>query len=553
MKINPSKKYRPFSPIDLPSRQWPSRTLVKAPIWCAVDLRDGNQALIDPMDSARKHMFFDMLVKCGFKEIEIAFPSASQTDFDFTRELIERGKAKNVVLQVLTQAREELIDRTFEALSGAPQAIMHLYNSTSPVQRRVVFQKEPHEIVALAVQGAKQVLERVKQHPETKWMLEYSPESFTGTELDFALEITEAVLNVWQPTPDNKVIVNLPATVEMSTPNVYADQIEYFSNKVRGRENIILSVHPHNDRGTAVAASELALMAGAERLEGTLFGNGERTGNADLVTVALNLFSQGIDPGLDFSNIREIVKVVENCNQIPVHIRHPYAGDLVFTAFSGSHQDAIRKGLRARKDNEAWEVPYLPIDPADVGRAYEPIIRINSQSGKGGVAFILEQDHGFALPKKMQAEFSHVVQKITDKTKQAISSQQVLEAFLDEYVRCIEPFAFIGYQEKPVGEQCCGSFKLQKTGKPLAFEAAGNGLLDALTKGLSAHLGFPLDILSYTEHAATVGSTSNAIAYVETGSALWESSFGIGIDSNFVVASMKAILNSLNRGLRDRS
>jgi 2-isopropylmalate synthase len=549
MKNDPAKKYRPFTPIDLPSRQWPSRTLSKPPIWCAVDLRDGNQALVDPMDAKRKHRFFDLLVRCGFKEIEASFPSASQTDFDFTCEVIESGKAKDVTLQALTPARDEFIDRTFEALAGAPQAIMHLYNSTSPIQRKVVFQKEPHEIVDLAVHGAKRILERMKDYPETKWALEYSPESFTGTELDFALDITHAVLDVWQPSPSRKVIINLPATVEMATPNVYADQIEYFCNKVRGRENLIISIHPHNDRGTAVAASELALMAGADRLEGTLFGNGERTGNADLMIVAMNLYSQGIDPELDFSSIREIVKVAEHCNQIPIHPRHPYAGELVFTAFSGSHQDAIRKGLRAHQSDDFWEVPYLPLDPADVGRAYEPIIRINSQSGKGGMAFVLEHDHGFVLPKKMQAEFSHIVQKITDETKQAISSQALLETFLAEYVNRTDPFKFVDYKDRSEGEQCIGFFTVEKNRAPLKLEAPGNGLLDALTKALAMQAGFPLDILSYSEHAATVGSTSKAIAYVETGSTMWGSSFGVGVDTNFVVASMKALVNSLNRGL----
>ncbi|MDD3370923.1 MAG: 2-isopropylmalate synthase, partial [Alphaproteobacteria bacterium] len=467
MKKNPAEKYTPFPPIRLSDRQWPSRVITKAPLWCAVDLRDGNQALIDPMDAKKKLRFFDMLVQCGFKEIEVSFPSASQTDYDFTRELIETGRAQKTALQVLTPAREEFIDKTFEAVQGAPKVVMHLYNSTSPVQRRVVFQKSPEEIIALAVAGASRIAENVKKYPQTEWTLEYSPESFTGTELDFAIEVVEAVLDVWKSTPQRRAIVNLPSTVEMATPNVYADQIEYFLRKVRGRENIILSVHAHNDRGTAVAATELALLAGAERVEGTLFGNGERTGNADLVTLALNMYSQGLDPGLDFSNIREIVKVVEQCNKLPVHPRHPYAGELVFTAFSGSHQDAIRKGLRAREGSAAWEVPYLPIDPADVGREYEPIIRINSQSGKGGVAYVLEEDHGFSLPKSMQAEFGQVVQKIADRTQQAVGSQAVLDAFMSEYILATKPFRLCEYKGCNVDGQCAGVFVLERDGASL--------------------------------------------------------------------------------------
>jgi len=549
MMDNPAKKYRPFPPVDLPGRKWPSRTIKKPPIWCSVDLRDGNQALVDPMDSERKMRLFDLLVRCGFSEIEVGFPSASQTDYDFTRQLIESGRAKNVILQVLVPARAELIDQTFEALKGAPKAIVHLYNSTSPTQRRVVFQKEKHEITALAVEGATHIYKRMKDFPDTAWALEYSPESFTGTELDYAIEITEAVLDVWHPTPKHKAIVNLPATVEMATPNIYADQIEYFCENVRGRKNMIISVHPHNDRGTAVAAAELALMAGADRVEGTLFGNGERTGNVDLVTLALNLYSQGVDPGLDFSNISEIVKIAEHCNQLPVHPRHPYAGELVFTAFSGSHQDAIRKGLRARKPGDFWDIPYLPIDSADLGRAYEPIIRINSQSGKGGIAFVMEEDHGFNLPKKLQVEFGKIVQKITDDTKHAISSQALLETFLSEYAEGTEPYKFLDYTEQNEGEEWFVSFMLEKNGEPVSISSRGNGPLDALIKALSAHLELKLDILSYSEHAATVGSTSQAIAYIETGSDKWSSSFGVGTDTNIAVASMKAIISSINRGL----
>jgi 2-isopropylmalate synthase len=554
MLKTPDQKYRPFPPIALPERQWPSRTLAKPPIWCAVDLRDGNQALIDPMDSDRKRRLFDLMVRCGFREIEVGFPSASQTDYDFTRDLIETGRAtKDIALQVLMPAREEFIDKTFEALAGVPKAIVHLYNSTSPTQRRVVFQKSREEIVAIAVSGAEHILKHVKARPETEWVFEYSPESFSATELDFAIEITEAVMSVWQPTPDRKAIVNLPATVECATPNVYADQIEYFGKHVKGRENLIISTHPHNDRGTAVAAAELSLLAGADRVEGTLFGNGERTGNVDLITLALNLYSQGVAPGLDFSNMPELVEIAEYCNQLPVHPRHPYAGELVFTAFSGSHQDAIRKGLRAMAPDGIWDVPYLPIDPADLGRAYEPIIRINSQSGKGGVAFVMEQDHGFNLPKKLQADFSALVQKITDDTKQALGSADLLKIFLAEYVQRKDPFRLLAYYERHDGDSWQGSFQLDEEGKPITIAASGNGLLDTFTKALSSHTSLALDILSYSEHAATRGSESKAIAYVETGSGKWESSFGVGEDTNTAMAALKAILSSLNRGLAKSS
>ncbi len=553
MLKDPSQKYRPFPPIDLPGRQWPSRTITKAPLWCSVDLRDGNQALVDPMDAERKMRFFDLLVRCGFREIEVGFPSASQTDFDFTRALIESKKAEGIVLQVLVPARKELIEKTFDAVRDAPSVIVHLYNSTSPVQRRVVFQKEPDDIVALAVEGASFIKKCAARFPRTQWTFEYSPESFTATELDFALRITDAVMDVWRPTAAHKAIVNLPATVEVATPNVYADQIEYFCGHVRNRENVIISVHPHNDRGTAVAAAELALLAGADRVEGTLFGNGERTGNVDLVTLALNLYTQGVAPQLDFSHINEFVKVAEHCTQIPVHPRHPYAGELVFTAFSGSHQDAIRKGLRARKPQDLWDVPYLPIDSADVGRAYEPIIRINSQSGKGGIAFVLEEDHGFHLPKKLQAAFSRRIQKVADESGHALSSQTILDSFLAEYMRREDPLAFVDYKEETKGNDCRVAFSLTEKGLPLSIQGEGNGLLDALTKALSSYLSEPLDILSYSEHAATVGSTSQAIAYIETANGKWASSFGVGMDTNFAVASLKALLSSINRGLQNIS
>ncbi|MDB6090321.1 MAG: 2-isopropylmalate synthase, partial [Gammaproteobacteria bacterium] len=426
MLRTPSGKYRPFAPIDIPDRTWPSRTLTAPPAWCSVDLRDGNQALIEPMDSARKLRLFAQLVRIGFKEIETGFPSASQTEFNFMRELIEAERIPDdVTVQVLTQARPELIARTFESLRGVRRAIVHLYNSTSTTQRRVVFNFDRAGIVAIAVKGAALIKQLADAQPGTEWVFQYSPESFTGTELDFAVEICDAVTAVWEPTPARKAILNLPATVEMATPNVYADQIEWFSRHVARRDSVIISVHPHNDRGTGVAAAELAMMAGAERVEGTLFGNGERTGNVDIVTLALNLYTQGVAPGLDFSNINAIAHCAEACTQLPIHPRHPYVGDLVFTAFSGSHQDAIKKGLAARDAAGVWDVPYLPIDPSDLGRSYESIIRVNSQSGKGGVAYLLERDYQLVLPRRLQIEFSRVVQAAADTSGKELTSREL--------------------------------------------------------------------------------------------------------------------------------
>src|ERR1700726_2980373 len=436
MLRNPSTKYRPFSPIDLKDRTWPSRVISAPPSWCSVDLRDGNQALIEPMDGARKRRMFDMLVKIGFKEIEVGFPAASQTDFDFVREIIERNQIPDdVTIQVLTQARPELIARTYESLKGARRAVVHVYNSTSVAQRRVVFRLDRAGIIDIAVPGAEAVREHALRDRGTEWVFQYSPESFTGTELEFAVEICDAVNAVWEPTPQRKSILNLPATVEMATPNVYADQIEWFLRHVRRRDSLILSVHPHNDRGTAVAAAELAVMAGAQRIEGTLFGNGERTGNVDIVTLSLNLYSQGIDPRLVITDIDEIVRTVEHCNQLPVHPRHPYAGELVHTAFSGSHQDAIKKGFEAlaKRNDELWEVPYLPIDPKDVGRSYEAVIRVNSQTGKGGVAYLLKADHGLELPRALQVEFSRIVQDWTDRTGKEASSADIWTMFCQRY------------------------------------------------------------------------------------------------------------------------
>src|SRR5437879_9918718 len=443
----PFHLYRPFTPIPLPDRTWPGRVTTRAPRWCSVDLRDGNQALIDPMDPERKRMMFDLLVKCGFKEIEVGFPAASQPDFDFVRLLIERDLIPDdVMIQVLTQARPEQIERTFESIRGSARALVHLYNSTSTLQRRVVFGLDRAGIVDIAVRAAKRCRQLVKTVPGTDVHFQYSPESFTGTELDFAKEICEAVMDVWEPTTERPVILNLPATVEMATPNVYGDQIEWFHRNVENRDSIVLSVHPHNDRGCAVAAAELAVMAGADRIEGCLFGNGERTGNVDLITLALNLYTQGVDPGLDFSDINAVIRTVEHCNQLPVHPRHPYGGELVFTAFSGSHQDAIKKGLAARKPTDLWEVPYLPIDPADLGRAYETVIRVNSQSGKGGIAFLLERDFGLSLPRLLQIEFRQVIQAITDASGKELSSIAIKAAFDREYLESELPLAYIEHR-----------------------------------------------------------------------------------------------------------
>ena len=449
MLSDPSKKYRPFVAVDLPDRQWPSQRIETPPIWCSVDLRDGNQSLIDPMDQERKQRLFDMLLKIGFKEIEVGFPSASQTDFDFVRSLIEQDKIPDdVTIQVLTQARPHLIERTFEALKGAKRAIVHVYNATDPMFRRVVFNVDKAECVQIAVDATAQIRDLMAANPETNWTFQYSPELFTTTEMDFAVEIVEAVMDTFGPSVDNKMIVNLPATVEVATPNNYADQIEWFCRHVKKRDTLIVSVHPHNDRGTGVAAAELTLMAGADRIEGTLFGNGERTGNVDIVTLAMNMYTQGVHPQLDFSNITPIMREVEYCNQLPVHPRHPYVGDLVFTAFSGSHQDAIKKGMAERRANPeaSWDVPYLPIDPMDVGRSYEAVIRVNSQSGKGGISYLLEQEHGIELPRRLSIEFSQVVQEVADRTGKEITSQMIYQAFADEYLEQRSPLALVNHR-----------------------------------------------------------------------------------------------------------
>ena len=547
----PFRHYRAFTPVPLPDRTWPSRVITKAPRWCSVDLRDGNQALIDPMDPSRKRRMFDLLVKCGFKEIEVGFPSASQPDFDFVRQLIEEHLIPDdVIIQVLTQARPELIERTYESLRGAPRAIVHLYNSTSTLQRRVVFGLDRAGIVDIAVRAARLCQDLNSTIPECDVRWEYSPESFTGTELDFAVTICEAVMDVWKPTPDRRMILNLPATVEMATPNVYADQIEWFLRNIRERESIILSLHPHNDRGTAVAAAELAVMAGADRVEGTLFGNGERTGNVDVVTLALNLFSQGVDPELNFSDIDAARRTVEHCNRLPVHPRHPYVGDLVYTAFSGSHQDAIKKGFEALgKNYDAWEVPYLPIDPHHVGRSYEAVIRVNSQSGKGGVAYIMKFDHGFDLPRRLQIEFSSVIQGIVEESGTEIQAAQIWSAFESTYLTPIRPLTLVGHPATTTARDT-GRTSLeaavQVDGVERLVRGSGNGPIAAFVDALGRDGGVTVEVVDYHEHALGEGAGATAVAYVETrvaGKTRW----GVGIDSNILTASLKAVVSAVNR------
>ena len=548
MLNDPNSKYRPVTPVDLADRRWPSRTITTAPMWCSVDLRDGNQALIEPMDSARKRRMFEQLVKIGFKEIEIGFPSASQTEYDFCRELIEqRLIPDDVTVQVLVQARPELIARTYEALRGVRRAIVHVYNSTSTLQRRVVFRQDRAGVREIAVRGARLVMEGAAKHPGTEWVFEYSPESFTGTELDFALEVSDAVMDVWQPTPARKAILNLPATVEMATPNVYADQIEWMSRRLARRDSIVLSVHPHNDRGTGVAAAELGLMAGADRVEGTLFGNGERTGNVDVITLALNMYTQGVDPRLDFSNINEVARAAEHCNQLPIHPRHPYVGDLVFTAFSGSHQDAIKKGLAELKPGDAWDVPYLPIDPSDLGRSYDSIIRVNSQSGKGGIAFLLERDYQLVLPRRLQIEFSQVVQAAADTSGKELTAAEIHALFSREYLERRAPLAYRSHQlTASVDGQDSERIVLQleRDGLPLTLQGVGSGPIDAIVKAL----GLPIDVQSYVEHSRGTGSGAQAVAYVEV-SAGRTTLFGVGAHANIITASLLAVLSAANRAI----
>lgn len=555
MKIDPTTKYRAFEPIDLPDRKWPGRTIAKPPVWCSVDLRDGNQALIEPMGPERKRRMFDTLVAVGFKEIEVGFPAASQTDFDFVREIIEQDLIPDdVTIQVLTQARDELIERSFEAVRGARRAIMHLYNSTSTVQRRVVFGLDRDGIREIAVKGARKVRELADRVTDGEIVFQYSPESFTGTELDYAREVCDAVMAVWGPTRARPAIVNLPATVEMATPNIYADQIEWMDRNLANREAITLSLHPHNDRGTGVAAAELGLMAGADRIEGTLFGNGERTGNVDAVTLALNLFTQGIDPKLDFSNIDGVRRVAEYCNRLPVHPRHPYGGDLVFTAFSGSHQDAIKKGFSARATSNslAWEVPYLPIDPKDLGRDYEAVIRINSQSGKGGVAYILENDYGLQLPRRLQIEFSRAVQERTDETEAELTAQEVWSIFEGEYLASDGRFGFVEHSTR-LASHTPGYRDLTAVitdgAKKITIAGQGNGPVDAFVDAFKAHTGIAFDVVDYHEHAIGSGADATAVTYVELAMEGGATLFGVGMDANTVCATLKAVLGGVNRTL----
>ena len=547
------KRYRKNPVVNYPERKWPNKEIEKAPIWCSVDLRDGNQALIDPMLVNEKIEMFQFLINLGFKEIEIGFPAASQIEFDFLRQLVDRRLIPgDVCVQVLTQCREELLDRTFASIEGCKQAIVHIYNSTSTLQRDVVFGMDRERIIEIAVNGVKMVKERAAKFPG-KIILEYSPESFTGTELDFALEICNAVQKEWGPTPENPMIINLPSTVEMNTPNVYADQIEWMIGHLDNRESIVVSVHPHNDRGTGVASAELALLAGADRVEGTLFGNGERTGNVDLLNIAYNMFSQGINPELNIEKINDIIEIYERCCKIPIHPRHPYAGKLVFTAFSGSHQDAINKGVKAMRDrnNQYWQVPYLPIDPADIGREYEPIVRINSQSGKGGVAFIMDTYFGFKLPKAMHKEFANIIQTISEKQGE-VSPEQIMESFREAYLDRKEPIHFRRLKVDEMGTDSMFDTKVTVTytdhGVEKSFEAIGNGPIDAVKRGLDHALNISVKILDYEEHALQSGSSSQAAAYIHLlDSDTGHVTYGVGVSSNITRASVRAIFSAINR------
>jgi 2-isopropylmalate synthase len=553
----PIQKYNAFAPIDMPDRTWPSAVIDTAPLWCSVDLRDGNQALVEPMGQERKRRMFDELIRMGFKEIEVGFPSASDQDFEFVRTLIEKDLIPDdVTIQVLTQARDHLIRRTYESIAGARRAIMHLYNSTSTLQRRVVFGLDRAGIVEIAVNATRLCKTLALEMPETDVRLEYSPESFTGTELDFAVEICGEVMEVWEPTPDRPIILNLPATVEMATANVYGDQIEWFHRNIRDRDSVVLSLHPHNDRGTAVAAAEFGLMAGADRIEGTLFGNGERTGNVDVVTLALNLFSQGVDPKLDLSDINRLVRVAEHCNRLPIHPRHPYAGDLVFTAFSGSHQDAIKKGLAALQQNDTtlWEVPYLPIDPADVGRTYEAVIRINSQSGKGGVAYILEQDYGLSLPRRLQVEFGQVIQRLAEETGEELMPARIWEAFEQEYLAETKPFELIDHQSVSGTVADDGVHSITATvrqeGREHVIKGRGNGPIDAFMDGLSRAFGLGVHVSDYREHGVNRGEDATAFCYVEIVTPQNSALYGVGSHPSIVTASLQALISAVNRAVR---
>ncbi|MGC4251975.1 MAG: 2-isopropylmalate synthase [Sphingobium sp.] len=550
MLTDPSVKYRPFPQVDLPDRQWPSRVITAPPRWLSTDLRDGNQSLIDPMNAEKKNRFFDLLVRIGVKEIEIGFPAAGATEFDFIQDLVRSGRIPaDVIPQVLTQARDDLIATTFESLRGAEKAIVHVYNAISPAWRRIVFGMERPEIKAIAVHAAKLLRDNAAKQPDTDWHFEYSPETFSTAELDFSLECCEAVIDILQPTPDRPLILNLPATVEAATPNIYADQIEWFCRHISRRDSVAISLHTHNDRGTGVAAAELGIMAGADRVEGCMFGNGERTGNCDIVTVALNMYSQGINPGIDFSDIDEVIQTVEYCNQLPVHPRHPYGGELVFTAFSGSHQDAIKKGFAAQeaRNDEIWDVPYLPIDPADLGRNYEAVIRVNSQSGKGGVAWVLQQDKGLKLPKRMQADFSKVVQALADESSRELNAADIWTAFEQHYrLSGDQPYRLIDYHEGGAAGDRIFTGKIACQGGERSISGRGNGLLSSVLAALRDEFDVDLDIADYSEHAIGAGTDVAAAAYVECKTSDGRTVFGIGTDTDVATASVQAVLSAAN-------
>lgn len=546
MLQNPSTKYRAFAPVRLTDRTWPDAVITKAPIWCSVDLRDGNQALIEPMDIDRKVRMFEQLVKIGFKEIEVGFPSASQVEFDFMRKLIEENRIPDdVTVQVLTQAREHLIRRTFEALEGVPRAIVHLYNATAPVMRRVVLNMSEDEIVELATTNAQMFKDIAAQHPKTKWTFEYSPEMYSDTELEFSKRVIDAVTDVWQPTPENKCIINLPTTVEHSTPNIFADMVEWTHRNIKRRDSVVISVHPHNDRGTGTAAAEMSLMAGADRLEGCLFGNGERTGNLDVVNVALNMYIQGVNPGLDFSNIDDIRATVEHCNQLPVHPRHPYVGDLVYTSFSGSHQDAIKKAFAAHKEGDIWDMPYLPIDPKDLGRSYEAVIRVNSQSGKGGIAYLLESEYGLQLPRRLQIEFSQVVQREMDASGKELSAADLWDLFQREYG--VNTVKAPQYRLQEAAGVVSMTAEIEVEGEKYFLEGEGTGPIDAFVQALSTKVERNVRVLNYAEHAIGEGANAKAIAYVELRVDDAQVCYGVGVDANIVSASLRAIISGVQR------
>jgi len=551
MLKNPGAKYRAFPPIQLPDRQWPFKVIDKAPRWLSTDLRDGNQALIDPMGAEKKMRFFDLLLKVGCKEIEVGFPASGATDFDFISGLVRGDKVpEDVVVQILTQSRRDLIETSFASLEGSRSAIVHLYNAVSPVWRKIVFGMSREDIKAIAIEGAKVLRDQAAKYHGTDWIFEYSPETFSTAEVDFSVEVCAAVMDVLQPTPDHPIIFNLPATVECATPNVYADQVELFGRMIPNRDSVVISLHTHNDRGTGIAAAELGLMAGGDRVEGCLFGNGERTGNCDLVTVALNMYTQGVDPELDFSDIDAIAKTVEYCNQLPIHPRHPYVGELVYTSFSGSHQDAIKKGFAAREkqNDEYWEMPYLPIDPADLGRSYEAVIRVNSQSGKGGFAWVLEQDQGLKLPKKMQAHFSKEVQELADKAGRELFADDIWDVFQRTYkLNTPQHFQLVDYEETKTADGTrVFAGKIELDGKEQSVSGRGNGLISSVVTTLRESFGVELEVKDYTEHAMTAGSDARAAAYVECVDAAGKTIWGVGIDEDVATASVRAVLSAAN-------